>query len=126
MSFSPRDYLRHILDEAEFLTERSAGLSQAEFLADETLQRAFVRSLEIIGEATKKIPREFRPSHPEIEWRAMPGMRDHLIHGYFSVDHELVWDVVANRIPVLREQLRHLAVAASAPPTGPCNLIRER
>lgn len=108
MSFSPRDYLQHILDEADFLTERSENLSQADLLADETLQRAFVRSLEIIGEATKKIPRAFRASHPEIEWRAMTGMRDHLIHAYFSVDYELVWDVVANRIPVLREQLRAL------------------
>ena len=108
MSFSPHDYLQHILDEADFLVERSEGISQPDFLADETLQRAFVRSLEIIGEATKKIPREFRASHREIEWRAMAGMRDHLIHGYFSVDYELIWDVVANKIPALREQLRTL------------------
>jgi len=105
MSFSPRDYVQHILDEADFIVGRSEGLSQADFLTDDTLQRAFVRSLEIIGEATKKIPREFRASHPEVEWRAMAAMRDHLIHGYFSVDYELVWDVVAKKIPALREQL---------------------
>jgi len=92
-------------------TSSSSGpkrLSRADFLADETLQRAFVQSLEIIGEATKKISREFREIHPEIEWRAMAGMRDHLVHGYVSVDYELVWDVVANKIPVVRDQVRAL------------------
>jgi len=108
MSFSPREYLQHILDEADFLIERSEGISQEDFLEDETLQRAFVRSLEIIGEATKKVPQEFRAGHAAIEWRAMAGMRDHLVHGYFSVDYELVWDVVTNKIPILREQLRVL------------------
>ena len=102
MSFEPRDYLGHILVEADYLIGRSEGLSFAAFAADETLRRAFVRSLEIIGEATKKVPDEFRAAHPSIEWRAMAGMRDVLIHDYFGVDVELVWDVVRNRIPELR------------------------
>jgi uncharacterized protein with HEPN domain len=55
-------------------------------MANETLQRAFVRSLEIIGEATKQIPEDFRRAHPGIDWRGMAGMRDRLIHGYFGVD----------------------------------------
>jgi uncharacterized protein with HEPN domain len=75
------------------------------FTSDETLRRAFVRSLEIIGEATKKIPPDFRSEHPHINWRAMAGMRDRLIHGYFGVDYEIVWDVVQNRIPELRNQI---------------------
>jgi uncharacterized protein with HEPN domain len=74
-------------------------------MADETRQRAFVRSLEIIGEATKKIPEGFRKQYPSVEWRAMAGMRDRLIHDYFGVDYELVWDVVRNRIPELRGQI---------------------
>jgi len=61
-----------------------------DFLQNETLRRAFVRSLEIIGEAAKKLPDEFRTQYPNLEWRAMAGMRDRLIHGYFGVDHDLV------------------------------------
>ena len=74
MSFEPRDYLRHILVEAEYLIDRSADLSFEAFVADETLRRAFVRSLEIIGEAAKKVPDDFRATHPTVEWRAMAGI----------------------------------------------------
>jgi uncharacterized protein with HEPN domain len=111
MSFEPRDYLRHILVEADYLIGRSDGLSFETFSADETLRRAFVRSLEIIGEATKKVPDEFRAAHPGVEWRAMAGMRDVLIHDYFGVDFELVWDVVHNRIPELRGQIASILKA---------------
>ena len=104
MSFEPRDYLRHILVEADYLLGQSAGLTFETFVADETLRRAFVRSLEIIGEATKKVPEAFRAQYPTVEWRAMAGMRDRLIHDYFGVDYELVWDVVQHRIPELRTQ----------------------
>ena len=105
MSFEPRDYLRHILVEADYLIGRSEGLSFESFSSDETLRRAFVRSLEIIGEATKKVPDDFRAAYPAVEWRAMAGMRDVLIHDYFGVDFELVWDVVRNRVPELRDQI---------------------
>ena len=84
MSSEPRDYLRHILLEADYLIERSVELSYEEFVRDGTLRRAFVRSLEIIGEAAKKVPEDFRAQHPEVEWRAMAAMRDRLIHAYFG------------------------------------------
>ena len=108
MSSSPTEYLRHMLAEADYIAERSANLQRDEFLGDETLKRAFVRSIEIIGEATKHVSDDFREQHPEFEWRAMAGMRDRLIHGYFGVDYELVWDVAVNKIPQLRDELANL------------------
>ena len=97
MSFEPPEYLRHILAEADYLAAQTASLSKEGFLQNETLRWAFVRSLEIIGEAAKKLPDEFRIQYPKVEWRAMAGMRDRLIHGYFGVDHDLVWEVILDR-----------------------------
>ncbi len=108
MSFEPLEYLRHILAEARYLEETSHGLSREEFLDNQTLRRAFSRSLEIVGEATKKVPDAFRQMHPNVEWRAMAGMRDRLIHDYFGVDYEIVWDVVENKIPKLHRQIAAL------------------
>jgi uncharacterized protein with HEPN domain len=105
MSFEPRDYLRHILVEVDYLLASGRDLTFDAFVSDATLRRAFVRSLEIIGEASKKVPADFRAQHPAMDWRAMAGMRDRLIHDYFGVDYEIVWDVVQNRIPELRRQI---------------------
>lgn len=108
MSFEPRDYLRHIAAEADFLIRESSTVTPEAFQSNEVLRRAFVRSLEIIGEAAKKLPSDFRAQHPSIEWRRIAGMRDRLIHDYFGVDYDLIWDVVQNRIPELRKQLAAL------------------
>ncbi len=111
MSFEPRDYLRHMLVEADYLIAQQAGLTFERFSVDDTIRRAFVRSLEIIGEAAKNVPDAFRALHPTVEWRAMAGMRDRLIHDYFGVDYDLVWDVVRNRMPELRKQIASILEA---------------
>jgi uncharacterized protein with HEPN domain len=105
MSFEPRDYLRHILDETTFLIEASRELDFDRYRSDGILQRAFVRSIEIIGEATKQLPPDFRAAHPEVEWGGMAKMRDRVIHGYFAISDRLVWEVVAEKVPVLHEQI---------------------
>ncbi len=108
MSFEPREYLRHILTEVEYLFVSSQSLSRERFLGDETLKRAFARSLEIVGEAAKKFPDDFQAQHPEVEWRAMAGMRDRLIQAYFGVDYDLVWDVVQTKIPALNREIERI------------------
>ncbi len=108
MSFEPHDYLRHILAEVEYLLDQSLTLTYERFVADQTLRRAFVRSLEIIGEAVKNLPAEFRASHPEVAWRPMAQMRDRLIHSYFGVDYQLVWDVVFKKLPELKRSIQQI------------------
>ena len=105
MSSSPLEYLRHMLDESMYILEVSDGLEKSRFIVDETLKRAFVRSIEVIGEATEKVPDDFRSRFPQTDWRAMAGMRDRLIHDYFGIDYDIVWDVVKNKIPNLKRNL---------------------
>jgi len=105
MSRSETEYLRHIQDEARYLADASREVSWDEFSDDGTLNRAFVRSIEVIGEATKNLSTDLRDRYPEVDWRAMAGMRDRLIHGYFGVDYEIVWEVATEKAPELREQI---------------------
>lgn len=108
MSKSAIEYIRHILDEITFLSQEASTLAEEQFQHDETRKRAFARSLEIIGEAVKNTPDDYKEAHPEIEWKSFAGLRDKLIHHYFGVDYALVWDVVKNELPDLKEKLQKL------------------
>lgn len=105
MSRLPKDYLLHILDETVYLLDHSANLEKEAFLRDETLKRSFVRSLEVIGEATKNLPDDFKVNYPQVSWRRMAGMRDKLIHDYFGVDYDVVWNVVTVEIEFLNLEI---------------------
>jgi len=106
MSKEPVEYLKHIRDESFYiLSITSKGITKEEFLNDETLKRAVVRSLEIIGEATKKIPADYKIKWKNVIWKEMAGMRDRLIHDYMGVNYSIVWDVIINKIPELCEQI---------------------
>ncbi len=108
MSLSPPEYIRHMLDEIDYILSRISNVDFDSFVRDETLKRAFVRSIEVIGEASKKLPEDIKAMQPDIEWRKVSGIRDRLIHDYFGIDYTIVWDVALNKLPELRVELYHL------------------
>ena len=106
MPKEPVAYLKHILKECEFiLSVVTPSTTKNDLLENETLKRAIVRSLEIIGEASKKITADVKLKWNTIQWKNMAGMRDRLIHDYMGTDYAIVWNVVRNEIPELSKQV---------------------
>ena len=83
--------------------EYTYGIAAVSFLKDSVIQDAVMRQLEIVGEATKQVGPKLRADNPQVRWRDIAGMRDRLIHGYFSVDLQTVWVTVENDVPDLQE-----------------------
>ncbi|MCA1949055.1 MAG: DUF86 domain-containing protein [Treponema sp.] len=105
MYHSDKELFQHIFDEIQFLESTVQDIDENVFLNDNTLKRAFARSLEIIGEAVKNLSNKLVTENPQVSWRNIAGMRDKLIHGYFSINYKLVWDVVKNIVPEFKHQL---------------------
>jgi uncharacterized protein with HEPN domain len=85
-----------------------AARERDDFEADEQAYDAVLKNLEVIGEAAKRLPPDFKAMHPTIAWREISGLRDILVHEYFGLDRDIVWDVIANRVPALLEAPRSL------------------
>ncbi len=107
----PRDYkvfLEDILEAIGKIRNYTRGLSLQAFTADGKTFDAVIRNLEIIGEAAKQIPEDIRSQRPEVEWRRVGRLRDILIHQYFGVDEQIVWDVIQTKLVPLEQAIKAL------------------
>ena len=91
--------LKDISEAGKNIREYTSGISYEFFLGNKMMIDAVIRNLEIIGEAANILGREFKAEHPEVEWKEMSAFRNLLIHFYFGIDHEIVWNVIKNKIP---------------------------
>ena len=101
-------YLLHITESISAIEEYLQGISETQFHNKRQLQDSVVRRLEIIGEAVKNVPLEYRDQHKNIPWKKIAGMRDKLIHHYFGVDLDLVWKISTETLPELKKQVQEL------------------
>ena len=97
--------VRHMLDYAREAVEMACGRSRAELDTDRQLNRALVRLLEVIGEAAARVPEAFRRSHPEVPWQDIADLRNRLIHGYDTVNFDILWVILQRDLPLLIENL---------------------
>ena len=104
----PRDYKAFINDILEAISRvefYTVSFTIDDFSESQLYQDAVVRNLEIIGEAVKHLPDKLTGKYPDIEWKKIAGLRDILIHAYFGIDVEIVWDVIQNKLPELKDQI---------------------
>ena len=102
------DFLRDILDAVEHILDYTVGLTWDGFLHDRKTQDAVVRNLEVLGEATKNLSDGFRARYPDVPWRELSGTRDNLIHHYFGINQEVVWQIVQQDLPELGSQIAQI------------------
>ncbi len=117
----PRDYKTSLEDISEAIGKigrYAAGHTSETLAADDKTLDAVIRNLEIIGEAAKNISDDIRASHPEVEWKKIAGLRDILIHQYFGIDQDIIWDILQNKLPTLATQIKRILESLDSPPQG--------
>ena len=105
----PRTVL-HFLDDIQDATENiwnyTRGISRKEFLSHKMIQDAVVRNFEVIGEAVKNLPDDLKARYPDVEWRKIAGIRDAMVHGYFRIDYEVLWEIIERDLPPLQNRIQ--------------------
>lgn len=102
-------YISHIAEAIEKIEGYVGELTYEQFLKDNKTLDAVIRQLEIIGEVANNISEEFQNAHPELPWSKIISMRNRLIHEYFGVNEEIVWDTIEKKLPVLKKQIEELS-----------------
>ncbi len=105
MKKEPLIFIQHILENINNIENFSEGLSENEFIGDKLRQNAIIKSIETIGEAVKNIPDSLKKKYVDVPWKEIVGTRDKMIHHYFGIDLEVVWDIVKKDIPKLKKQI---------------------
>ncbi len=104
-------YLHDMLEAIQQVQSYVQGYDYEAFLQDRKTRDAVIRNLEVIGEAVRKLSRSLRARHPQVEWRAIAGFRDRLIHDYFGINYETVWQIIQDKLPSLQAELQKIIQA---------------
>jgi len=108
MSHNDVVYLQHILDSIKDIENSVGSLSKEKFQESKDIRDACIRRLEIIGEAVKSVSQVTRDKYPLVEWKKIAGARDRMIHSYFNVDLDVVWDIITKDLPILKKQINDI------------------
>lgn len=114
MRKDPQVFLKHILESIDWIDKETKNLSKDKFIQNVPRQDIVIRRLEIIGEAVKNLPADFKEKYPDTSWQKIAGLRDKLIHGYFGIDLELVWGIVQKDLPPFKKQIEKMLKSPAA------------
>ena len=108
MKKDPQVFLKHILESIDWVEKDTKGMAKEDFLKNVPMQDAVVRRIEIIGEAIRNLPSGIKKENKDVAWQDITDMRNKIIHEYFGVDLELVWEVVKKDVPALKNQVKEI------------------